>query len=433
MLDSIISLEEFQQYYPTYRFKERDILLIEFEEAQRIANSQTKTYGQLANLLLAIATLSLTAFLQLNKTETVNIKQLLTDNLIVISFIYSLFGLLILRYFIELQRSIVINGRKVITLRTMLGLDYGHLQLTLPNWRVEGANNPFVIRLFPGWLSMGSIPYWIMMISSSAIWYFSIQRYQGTPNYGLYGVIFIIVVYSLVFRKFLNDRHETLYLHFCRIICSVLRIKLLNQFEYIIYRAKLAVNEMNRLKFKTDNLKSLLIAIEDHDFYQHHGVSLKSVGRAIFSQFSMIRKSKNILKSGGSTITMQLIRTLFIPSGQNPFTRKVMEILLSIWFEFQFSKKEILDFYIASVRYETGCLGLAKGSEHFFGSKKRTYSNEEAFLLIERLSNIRSSFNPARVKHLSNRVLELINIQLSEIGLTDLYNQMEKKGILKRI
>lgn len=426
-------MEEFQQYYPTYRFKERDILLIEFEEAQRIANSQTKLYGQLANLLLTIATLALTAFLQLNKTETVNIKQVLTDNMIVISLIYFLFGMLILRYFIELQRSIVINGRKVITLRTMLGLDYGHLQLTLPNWRVEGANNPFVIKLFPGWLSMGSIPYWIMMISSNAIWYFSIQRYGEMQKYGVFGNIFIIIIYSVVFRKFLNDRHETLYLHFCKFISGLLRIQLLERFEYIIYRAKLAVNEINRLKFKTNNIKSMLIAIEDHDFYQHRGVSIKSMGRAMLSQIPSIRKRNNILRSGGSTITMQLIRSLFIPSGQNPLTRKIMEIFLSIWFEFQFSKKEILDFYIASVRYETGCLGLAKGSEHFFGNEKRVYSNEEAFLLVERLSNIRSSFSVQRINHLVNRIHNLSEIELSESLLFQLYNRMETKGTLKRM
>jgi len=353
--------------------------------------------------------------------------------MIVISLIYFLFGMLILRYFIELQRSIVINGRKVITLRTMLGLDYGHLQLTLPNWRVEGANNPFVIKLFPGWLSMGSIPYWIMMISSNAIWYFSIQRYGEMQKYGVFGNIFIIIIYSVVFRKFLNDRHETLYLHFCKFISGLLRIQLLERFEYIIYRAKLAVNEINRLKFKTNNIKSMLIAIEDHDFYQHRGVSIKSMGRAMLSQIPSIRKRNNILRSGGSTITMQLIRSLFIPSGQNPLTRKIMEIFLSIWFEFQFSKKEILDFYIASVRYETGCLGLAKGSEHFFGNEKRVYSNEEAFLLVERLSNIRSSFSVQRINHLVNRIHNLSEIELSESLLFQLYNRMETKGTLKRM
>lgn len=54
-----------EQYYPTYVFKaeNRDIVLLEFEEAQKIANTQTKVYGQVANVLIAVITILIPFFL----------------------------------------------------------------------------------------------------------------------------------------------------------------------------------------------------------------------------------------------------------------------------------------------------------------------------------------------------------------------------------
>jgi len=162
---------EFQQYYPTYNYKERDVVLSEFEEAQKIANTQSKLYGQLANLLLAFVTIGITILVKSSDTSNIETITIVKNNIIILDCFLFVIGIVILRYFIELQRTIVINCRKVITLRGMLGLDYGHLQLTIPNWRVEGATNPFVIRLFPGWLRFGSSPFWIIMFSLNILWY----------------------------------------------------------------------------------------------------------------------------------------------------------------------------------------------------------------------------------------------------------------------
>jgi penicillin-binding protein 1A len=54
-----------EQYYPTYTFKpeNRDVVLLEFEEAQKIANGQTKVYGQVTNILLAVVTVLIPLFL----------------------------------------------------------------------------------------------------------------------------------------------------------------------------------------------------------------------------------------------------------------------------------------------------------------------------------------------------------------------------------
>src|SRR5699024_5712025 len=115
----------FQQYYPTYNYKKRDVVLSEFEEAQKIANTQSKLYGQLANILIAFVTIGITLLLKTSEKSTNQAILIIKDNVIIFNVFFGIIGLVILRYFIELQRSIVINSRKVITLRRMLGLEYG--------------------------------------------------------------------------------------------------------------------------------------------------------------------------------------------------------------------------------------------------------------------------------------------------------------------
>lgn len=212
-----------EQYYPTYKAENRDVLLIEFEEAQKIANGQTKVYGQVTNILLAVATFAFTFLLDQNDKKSSKALTLLFSNSILISIILFAFGAILLRYFVDLQKQITINARKVVTLRTLLGLEYGHIHLTLPNWRVEGASNPFLIKYFNGWLNFMTMPFWVLTITVNSIWWlttkdltpilFSLWNYQIELQW-LLGHAIISLTYLWVFRINLNDRHETAYLNF---------------------------------------------------------------------------------------------------------------------------------------------------------------------------------------------------------------------------
>ncbi|WP_324068993.1 MAG: hypothetical protein RSE15_00235 [Flavobacterium sp.] len=266
-----------EQYYPTYTFKpeNRDVVLLEFEEAQKIANSQTKVYGQVTNILLAVITVLIPLFFSQEK-ETNQTFNIIKENALFFSTIIFLFGALLLRYFVDLQKQITINGRKLVTLRTMLGLDYGHIHLTLPNWRVEGATNPFTIKYFNGWLMFQSMPFWVLTIGVNAIWWLTTKdrnvhsiSINDMPLFTiswLTGNVIITITYLLVFRRNLNDTHETSFLNIGRFIASLIRFKLVENFEYTIYRAKLEVFEMSRLNVNFENLKSILIDIEDKCF-----------------------------------------------------------------------------------------------------------------------------------------------------------------------
>lgn len=431
-----------EQYYPTYKFQEdkRDILLIEFTEAQSLANSQTKTYGQLANITLAIITIAIPVLI--NQDKTSNSPNILEKNGYLITFLVYIFGLIILRYFVDLQKQITINARKVVTLRTMLGLDYGNIQLTLPNWRVEGASSPFAIKYFNGWFNFTTTPFWLISIGISTLFYFSYNySLNSVPNLDksfLYlGITFIFSTYYFVFRRNLNDLHETTYLNLVKTIANLTRFEFIDNFEHILYRVKLAAIETGRLKINTKNIIEILITIEDQNYYKHNGVNLKSLTRAFMSHTPFNHKGR--LKSGGSTITMQLTRTLFILQSQNKYLRKVYEIMLSIWLNGQFSKNEIINFYLSSVRFEKKIYGLPKAINYFFNDKLKNctknktdliLTNEEAFVLIERLSNITSTYSEQRIKVLKKIVKK--KLPIDDIILDNLYCELESRKLITK-
>lgn len=429
-----------EQYYPTYTFKpeNRDVVLLEFEEAQKIANGQTKVYGQVTNILLAIVTVLIPLFFNQDK-ETNQTFNFIKENALFFSTIIFLFGALILRYFVDLQKQITINGRKVVTLRTMLGLDYGHIHLTLPNWRVEGATNPFAIKYFNGWLMFQSMPFWVLTIGVNAIWWLttndrpayaiSIHNLEIFSIPWLIGNIAITITYVYIFRRNLNDTHETSFLNIGRFLAKLIRFKLIENFEYTIYRAKLEVVEMSRLNVNFENLKSILIDIEDKSFYTNKGVSIKAIIRGSISQVKVLRKAFRLLESGGSTITMQLARTLFIPSNQNKYLRKLFEIWIALWLQRKFAKQDILNLYIVSVRYDYGVMGLSKAIKHFYGNlKRKTLTPEESFVLVERLSNITGTHRQERIDYL----IAKSTVKLDNNKINSIYQTLKAQGKIKK-
>ena len=314
----------------------------------------------------------------------------------------------------------------------MLGLDYGHLQLTIPRWRVEGATNPFVIKQFSGWFSFASSPFWAIVSSLNILWYLTYEyvEWKLIMEFWFFMNIFITLFFAYVYRMQLKELHETLGLFFINIVSKILRIKLINNFEYVLYRAKLSMYEKNRLQYNTQIAEQILIEIEDTRFFKHKGVDIKALGRSFLSIFKSYRTKKGLLKSGGSTITMQLCRTLFIRPNKKLMRRKIIEILLSLWLERQFSKSEIINFYLTSVRFDRKINGIISATNHFFPNKKnKEHSYEEAFFLIERLSNISSNYRLERIESLLKRINS--SKQIDKSKLIRLYKEIANKGLIR--
>lgn len=129
------------------------------------------------------------------------------------------------------------------------------------------------------------------------------------------------------------------------------------------------------LKNVPDYLINAIIATEDHRFYKHSGIDIVSIVRAFL---------KNILAGeivqGGSTLTQQLAKNLFL-SSERTFIRKLKEAILTIQIEMHYSKKEILEFYCNQVCFGHGAYGAESASQTFFGKSASKLNLAEAAYL----------------------------------------------------
>ncbi len=112
-----------------------------------------------------------------------------------------------------------------------------------------------------------------------------------------------------------------------------------------------------------DALKQATVSIEDHDFYHHHGVDFRAIGRAVV--VDIIRHSKS---QGASTITQQLVRNAIDDVGkQKSITRKIKEVILALEFEQIHSKDEILTLYLNEIPYGNNNYGIQAAAQGYFG------------------------------------------------------------------
>ena len=116
------------------------------------------------------------------------------------------------------------------------------------------------------------------------------------------------------------------------------------------------------------------IAIEDQDFWQHPGFSLRGITRAV---------KRNVAREtlqGGSTITQQLVKNALLTS-ERTLIRKIKEIILAIQVELLFSKTEILEMYFNEIPYGGTAYGIEEAAQTYFGKPVQDINLAEAALL----------------------------------------------------
>ncbi len=106
--------------------------------------------------------------------------------------------------------------------------------------------------------------------------------------------------------------------------------------------------------------KAAIISIEDKKFYRHNGVDYKAIVRAAVA---MIKNGK--VTQGGSTITMQLARNIYLSTEQT-WQRKVEEIFIALELEKVYSKDKILEFYLNNIYFGNGYYGIEAASKGYF-------------------------------------------------------------------
>jgi penicillin-binding protein 1A len=155
-------------------------------------------------------------------------------------------------------------------------------------------------------------------------------------------------------------------------------------------------------------VRQATIAIEDERFYRHKGVDVQAVGRAAFEDVVAQRS-----KQGGSTITQQLVRQLYIEKPQRNIQRKIREAKMASDLEQERSKQWILQEYLNVIPYGTvngkTAIGIEAAAQLFFSRKARDLTLTQAALLAG-LPQAPSQYNPLRnptdALERRNRVLE---------------------------
>ncbi len=124
-----------------------------------------------------------------------------------------------------------------------------------------------------------------------------------------------------------------------------------------------------------DMMIKALIATEDIRFYQHFGIDLRGVVRAMYRNI----RARRVLE-GGSTLTQQLAKVLFL-TPERSYTRKLKEMALALRIEQRYTKREILSLYLNQIYFGSGAYGIEAAAQIYFGKHARDLSLAECALL----------------------------------------------------
>ncbi|MFB3818997.1 MAG: penicillin-binding protein 1A [Candidatus Methylomirabilales bacterium] len=134
-------------------------------------------------------------------------------------------------------------------------------------------------------------------------------------------------------------------------------------------------------------LQQAVLDVEDARFYEHGAISLKGMARAAIRNLSAAR-----LKEGGSTITQQLAKSLFL-SPERTLARKVKEIQLAHEIEKRYTKDKILEMYLNAIYFGAGAYGIEAAARTYFGKSVGELGLPEAALLAG-LPKAPSAYSP---------------------------------------
>ncbi|PLT34025.1 transglycosylase domain-containing protein [Bacillus sp. V5-8f] len=152
-------------------------------------------------------------------------------------------------------------------------------------------------------------------------------------------------------------------------------------------------------------LKDLFVAIEDKQFYRHSGVDAAAISRA------MIANSRSgSIEQGGSTITQQLARNVFL-THEKSYNRKLTELLYSFQLERTLSKQQILELYINAIYYHNRNYGIEAASRFYFNKRTQELSKAQLAYLAA-IPNNPELYNPLKHFHSAKKRQERILLQM---------------------
>lgn len=118
-----------------------------------------------------------------------------------------------------------------------------------------------------------------------------------------------------------------------------------------------------------------VISVEDHRFYKHSGIDIIAIGRAAFNDI----KAMSFVE-GGSTITQQLAKNIYFTQ-EKKIERKFAEVFMAFEIEKNYSKDEILEFYINTSYFGDNCYTVKEASRHYFNKEPIEMTDYESIML----------------------------------------------------
>lgn len=173
------------------------------------------------------------------------------------------------------------------------------------------------------------------------------------------------------------------------------------------------VGELKGETITTEDLPQYLIhallATEDRRFYSHFGVDPVGILRAMATNIIHGR-----LKQGGSTLTQQLAKNLFLTPDRT-LKRKLQEAILAVWLETQLTKDEILSAYLNRVYFGSGAYGVQAASDLYFNKNVRTLDLQEAAMLVG-LLKAPSRYSPLNNPELAEERMNTVLAAMKDAG-----------------
>jgi penicillin-binding protein 1A len=123
------------------------------------------------------------------------------------------------------------------------------------------------------------------------------------------------------------------------------------------------------------HVSEAVVATEDRRFFEHSGVDPYGMARALVANLRAGRVAQ-----GGSTITQQLAKNLFL-SSERTYTRKAEEVVMALWLELRLGKRDILELYLNRVYFGGGAHGIEAASQRYFGRSAQSLSVAEAAVI----------------------------------------------------
>ena len=174
----------------------------------------------------------------------------------------------------------------------------------------------------------------------------------------------------------------------------------------------------------SDHLKKAILISEDAAFFSHKGVDVNELKEAIKRDWETLS-----FKRGGSTITMQLAKNLYLNPSKNPL-RKLKEIVIAWQLEQALSKRRIFEVYLNVVEFGRNIYGVEAAAHHYFGKSAATLDPLESATLAALLPSPRSS----RERSILSR-RNAILARLSSVGYVskEEHNRLKQVRLFKKV